>query len=323
MQLAPPPPGPARCAPPLADGARRCDAGSAVFNLCCIIGGTAVFTPTVLKIDWKPITRDSFFYMIAIIIMIYVLSDGQVDLVESIVLVVGYGAYVVAMYFNSRLMECMQGHAGQKLVEEEEEEKEDAEEEEDDEDDSPIAKAIARPLFLVFEVTIPNCSTPANKGKYLVTFSMSILWIGCLSYFMTTWASKLGCMWEIHPAVMGVTVLAAGTSVPDAIGSLLVARDGQGDMAVSNAIGSNVFDILLGLGLPWMLANFFFGEAVTVDATGLLPMSLLLLGTLAVVYCATWMSGFRLTKALGSFFFLLYVLFVVYSLLHEFGQIPF
>ena len=70
---------------------------------------------------------------------------------------------------------------------------------------------------------------------------------------MVTWASKLGCIWNIHPAIMGVTVLAAGTSVPDAIGSLLVARDGQGDMAVSNAIGSNVFDILLGLGLPWML----------------------------------------------------------------------
>ena len=57
---------------------------------------------------------------------------------------------------------------------------------------------------------------------------------------------------------MGVTVLAAGTSVPDAIGSLLVARDGQGDMAVSNAIGSNVFDILLGLGLPWTLSGLIW-----------------------------------------------------------------
>ena len=67
---------------------------------------------------------------------------------------------------------------------------------------------------------------------------------------MVTWASKLGCMLNIHPAIMGCTLLAAGTSVPDAIGSLLVAKHGQGDMAVSNAIGSNVFDILLGLGLP-------------------------------------------------------------------------
>ena len=46
--------------------------GSAVFNLCCIIGGTAVFTPGVLKIDWKPITRDTIFYAISIAAMIYV-----------------------------------------------------------------------------------------------------------------------------------------------------------------------------------------------------------------------------------------------------------
>ena len=35
----------------------------------------------------------------------------------------------------------------------------------------------------------------------------------------------------------------------------MVARDGHGDMAVSNSIGSNVFDILLGLGLPWFLST--------------------------------------------------------------------
>merc|ERR1719456_1124399 len=50
--------------------------GSAVFNLCCIIGGTAVFTPGTLVIDWKPITRDTLFYGISIVAMIYVLYDG-------------------------------------------------------------------------------------------------------------------------------------------------------------------------------------------------------------------------------------------------------
>merc|ERR1719223_1134116 len=105
----------------------------------------------------------------------------------------------------------------------------------------------------------------------MTTFLMSIFWIGVLSYYMVEWASKLGCMLGIHPAIMGCTLLAAGTSVPDAIGSLLVARNGQGDMAVSNAIGSNVFDILLGLGLPWTLSGLIFPDAggVTVDAEAL------------------------------------------------------
>ena len=53
--------------------------GSAVFNLCCIIGGTALFTPTALTIDWKPITRDSFFYGCSIAAMIYVLKPEAYD----------------------------------------------------------------------------------------------------------------------------------------------------------------------------------------------------------------------------------------------------
>merc|ERR1711988_850096 len=182
-------------------------------------------------------------------------------------------------------------------------------EEEDDDDESPIAKAVARPLNIIFEVTIPNCSLPHNKNKYLLTLFASIIWIGVLSYFMVTWASKLGCIWNIHPAIMGVTVLAAGTSVPDAIGSLLVARDGKGDMAVSNAIGSNVFDILLGLGLPWVLSALIYGDEVSVDAENIVPLSMILCGTLAGVYLVTVCSGFRLTKLVGAVFFSFYFIF--------------
>lgn len=84
---------------------------------------------------------------------------------------------------------------------------------------------------------------------------------------------------DIPDYIMGITFLAAGTSVPDCMASLIVARQGSktrllpvllsavqmlqfdsprlssgmGDMAVSNSIGSNIFDILLGLGFPWAL----------------------------------------------------------------------
>jgi hypothetical protein len=52
---------------------------------------------------------------------------------------------------------------------------------------------------------------------------------------------------------MGLTFMAAGVSVPDALSSLAVVKEGYGDMAVSNAVGSNVFDILICLGLPWFI----------------------------------------------------------------------
>merc|ERR1719326_1509774 len=96
-----------------------------------------------------------------------------------------------------------------------------------------------------FEATIPDCTKEETKSMYVMTFVMSIFWIGVLSYYMVEWASKLGCMLNIHPAIMGCTLLAAGTSV-------------------SNAIGSNVFDILLGLGIPWLLNGLIYGVSLSV-----------------------------------------------------------
>ena len=95
-------------------------------------------------------------------------------------------------------------------------------------------------------------------------------------------------------AVMGLTFLAAGTSVPDLITSVLVAKEGkvtlmmvvmplimismvmiirglkvspQGDMAVSSSIGSNLFDVTVGLPLPWLLYTFIFQRDMEVKSS--------------------------------------------------------
>jgi len=297
--------------------------GSAVFNLCCIIGGTAIFTPGTLIIDWKPITRDSFFYGLSIAAMIYVLADGNVTTIEATSLVVFYFVYVFVMAVNEKMMEginkCL-GVVESKSIDHEFDGKDGEEEEEEG---GIISTAIALPLSAVMSITIPNCANEETKKWYMMTFTMSILWIGLLSYYMVTWASKLGCMFGIHPAIMGCTILAAGTSVPDAIGSLIVAKNGQGDMAVSNAIGSNVFDILLGLGIPWMLNGLIYGVSLHVDAENLVPLSLILIGTLVGVYSVSLATGFHLSKPVGVIFFGFYFIFVAYNLAHEFGLISY
>merc|ERR1711959_331919 len=86
-----------------------------------------------------------------------------------------------------------------------------------------------------------------------MTFFISLIWITILSYFMVVLMEKIGCAWGISSFIMGITFLAMGTSIPDALGSIAVAEKGEGDMAVSNAVGSNVFDICIGLGLPWFI----------------------------------------------------------------------
>lgn len=69
---------------------------------------------------------------------------------------------------------------------------------------------------------------------------------------------------------MGLTFVAAGVSVPDALSSLAVIKEGLGDMAVSNAVGSNVFDILVCLGLPWFIQTAMIqpGSHVNVTSRG-------------------------------------------------------
>ena len=60
-------------------------------------------------------------------------------------------------------------------------------------------------------------------------------------------ALPLALLLLVVMTIMGLTLLAGGTSIPDAMSSIAVAKRGKGDMAVSSSLGSNVFDILIGL----------------------------------------------------------------------------
>ncbi|CAG2166697.1 unnamed protein product [Oppiella nova] len=107
------------------------------------------------------------------------------------------------------------------------------------------------PLHAILFYTIPDCKS--KQHLFLVTFFMSITWTAIFSYVMVWMVSLIGFTLGIPDSIMGITFLAAGTSVPDAYASLHVAKAGHADMAVSNSIGSNVFDILVGLALPWFV----------------------------------------------------------------------
>jgi cation:H+ antiporter len=65
---------------------------------------------------------------------------------------------------------------------------------------------------------------------------------------------------------VAVVLSAAATSVPDTIISIKDARKGNYDDAVSNALGSNIFDIAFALGLPLLMYNLIYGESMTLNA---------------------------------------------------------
>ncbi|CAK0799197.1 unnamed protein product [Prorocentrum cordatum] len=68
------------------------------------------------------------------------------------------------------------------------------------------------------------------------------------------------------PRILAITVLAGGTSVPDLLTSVIVTMQGQGDMAISSSIGSNIFDVTVGAPIPWLIYSVYYGRAVRVQS---------------------------------------------------------
>eukprot|EP01051_Picozoa_sp_SAG22_P023387 SAG22_NODE_6012_length_916_cov_1.022032_1_plen_305_part_11 len=101
--------------------------------------------------------------------------------------------------------------------------------------------AISFPLMLMFTYTVPDCKREKFKKYYLVTFLVAIMWLGILVDFMVEHANEAFCeALGFEKGPLGLTFVAAGTSFPDFLASMLVAKKGLADMAVSNAFGSNI-----------------------------------------------------------------------------------
>uniref|UniRef100_A0A7S3PRD0 Sodium/calcium exchanger membrane region domain-containing protein n=1 Tax=Aplanochytrium stocchinoi TaxID=215587 RepID=A0A7S3PRD0_9STRA len=184
---------------------------------------------------------------------------------------------------------------------------------------------VSLPLNVCFRFTIPDCNYDIfcedKEGKeenrkigYSLTFIGCVVWIAILSHFLVYFAAKFGCIVGISPAVMGLTILAAGTSVPDALSSVLVARNGQGDMAVANSIGSNVFDILIGLGLPWMMAGLIYDTPSIVGVDDLWVGIGFLFGVLFCLIIALLASKWILRRSVGAVLIALYCVYVAFEL---------
>ena len=97
-----------------------------------------------------------------------------------------------------------------------------------------IMFCLAFPLVLIFCLTIPDVRKEGKfmgirfKDYFVYSFFASIGMVGVLSYLMVWFAVTIGKQWNIPDEIMGLTFLAAGTSVPDLLTSILVAMQGGG-----------------------------------------------------------------------------------------------
>ena len=109
----------------------------------------------------------------------------------------------------------------------------------------------------------------------------------------------------VSPAVIGLTVVAIGTSLPELVVSLLAAMRGEPDLAVANVVGSNIFNIAATLGLTAMIIPLpVHGSAVRLEWPVMFASSLL---------CLTVARGGVIDRVEGGVLLVALVLFIVYT----------
>jgi cation:H+ antiporter len=144
-----------------------------------------------------------------------------------------------------------------------------------------------------------------NTIKEWFTFAGGIVLV-VVSVESLVWSGiHLSQIIGIPDFIWGMVVLAAITSLPDAIISIDAARAGNGDLSLSNVVGSNIFDLLICLPVGILIAG-----TATVDLTEVIPMmGILVLATILLFFCSR--TGLRLTRTEGMILVGSYCLFVV------------
>jgi K+-dependent Na+/Ca+ exchanger-like protein len=238
--------------------------GSAVFNMLVITGVSAICREA--RISLPAVVRDTIFYFLAVFLLAAVFWDGSITTVECLMFLGLYAGYL-AFLFAVPL-------GGDEAV-----------------DPASSADAAKRPAAGVFGrlkggiVGGIGRLAGGPNGSDLRMFGVSILSIVILSWILVDTAVIFAGAIGLPPVVIALTVLAAGTSAPDLIASVVVAKQGRGGMAVANAIGSNIFDVLVGLGLPWLVALTLLGRPfVSVGTHDLFLSVLILMGTVALLF---------------------------------------
>ena len=183
------------------------------------------------------------------------------------------------------------------------------------------------PLRFLMHYTIPDVRKLDSQGQLTISKTkiilnafastlMCLVWLIVGSYAMVASLEELAKMMNIPDAVIGFTVSAAGTSLPNYVASKVAAENGFGNQAVSNAFGSNTFNLNVGLGLPWCLyiAANGFQPYHGLTNEGIVESLLTMAFVLAAFVILMIRTGFVLLKWHGLLFVGLYVAYIAYAI---------
>lgn len=107
--------------------------------------------------------------------------------------------------------------------------------------------------------------SPETRRSLTTKFIFGIIGVGVGCFYLVEVCVKLGSEFNLGVPIMALIVAAAATSVPDTFLSVQDAKKGKTDDAISNAFGSNIFDLCIALGLPLFIYGLLRGEAISLE----------------------------------------------------------
>ena len=238
--------------------------GSNIFNLMMVIGFCAVLAP--VTVDRITLKRDFPFSVLCAILLLGLGYLGMtLGRIDGIIFLVLFAGFITLM-IRTALKSRKEGLAAGNVGEEE-----------------------------VRILSMPRCIL------YIV---IGIIGIALGGDWVVDSASTIASAFGISQTLIGLTIVSVGTSLPEFVTSVVAARKNEVDMALGNAIGSNIFNILMVLGIAASISPIAFIVNNMIDIAVLLAFSLL-------VWILAWTRK-RLSRAEGLIMVLLYVAYVVY-----------
>lgn len=266
--------------------------GSALFNLILIPALCVFMAPLVFEVDRKVIHRDGLFYILTLMVFLgAIFYADRWSIWVGLIFVSAYGLYIFEIYRHGT-----EFYYGKKFVE--------------------ILKEGAHRKF---EEKVEKTASSLQDVSWMKLLKKLGIFFGALaviigsSYFLVE--SSIGLAEALHvPAILiAFTVAAAASSLPDLVISVANARKGSISDATSNVIGSNIFDVLIGLGLPILLANLLRVPTQVSQASMTLVFALLVSSVVVVYFFA---ENMKLTKPKAVLLLLIYAGLVAYVVLY-------
>ncbi|MEQ6119312.1 hypothetical protein [Reichenbachiella sp. MALMAid0571] len=298
-------------------------AGSAIFNgmvipAVSILAVIGIGLTKRIEVSKKVLMRDGIALILTETIFLVLISGSSLDWWHGLILMLVYLAYISYMFISMSMSQKKAVLAaeknGESIIEEEEEE------EEREEQGSFLKGLITFDLERVFIGS--NKMNDLRAWALLLFATVSIALVCYLLVIACEWMGadvyQVPFLGEFHglniPLMFVALVLAsAASSFPDTIISIKDAQRGKYDDAISNALGSNIFDVCFALGFPLFLFTILHGpiqmpeELINLSAE--LRFLLLLLTVIAVVVYTT---GKYMGKGKALLLLAIYFLFILY-----------